>query len=429
MASTEESKASPPVEEVARRVERFKRSGNSSELWPGLAEQARVVAAREIERVARAVLNGETNVVIDPRDEHDPYALRVAGHTTGVGPLVARWIEEGKVAGDASVRRSFLEQLRHGRLRAERLEREVLPALDALSSRGITPLMLKGFHTSRIYFEEPGLRRMEDVDVWVAPDRVEAAEAALTSAGYRPDSAASRPYRRDWIRTDVDPRAWSLEVPHERSRWILELHASLNRTFQPGAFANFDGERECVAPLVVAGRPVLVLAQPLLLLTLACHCSQELDTSRLLRLVEIVNVIRADLANGSLDWDTVLSMMRRTRSARFAYPAFALVEELAPGTVDPTVLAFIERDSTWAARHTVSRLVPAGGSLDNRGVIRQFMWTRGPISVATRILRLAWPAGFTRPTDLLPGWRARLRRVLSGRLILRAPDERRPPDS
>ena len=34
------------------------------------------------------------------------------------------------------------------------------------------------------------------------------------------------------------------------------------------------------------------------MLTLACHASQELDSSRLLRLYEIVEVIRGDLASG-----------------------------------------------------------------------------------------------------------------------------------
>jgi hypothetical protein len=120
----------------------------------------------------------------------------------------------------------------------------------------------------------------------------------------------------------------------------------------------------------------------------------------------------------------VIEILGRTRSARFAYPALALVNELDPGAVDNRVLAFARRDSTWAARHTVARLTPAGGSLDHRGVLRQLMWTRGFVAVGTRLLRNFWPAAFSRPRDVLPGWRVRVRRLMSGALSLEAPNER-----
>jgi len=51
---------------------------------------------------------------------------------------------------------------------------------------------------------------------------------------------------------------------------------------------------------------------------------------------------------------------------------------------------------------------------------------RGPVAILQRALRTLWPAAFTRPRDVLPGWRVRLRRLLAGVLTLAAPDERRP---
>jgi hypothetical protein len=120
----------------------------------------------------------------------------------------------------------------------------------------------------------------------------------------------------------------------------------------------------------------------------------------------------------------VLALLRRTEAARYAYPALALAERLAPGAVDRRVLALGRRESTWAARHTVARLAPAGGSLEERGVVRQLMWTRGTVAVAQRVLRTLWPASFLRPQDVGDGWRARVRRLRAGALTLRAPDER-----
>jgi hypothetical protein len=411
--------------DVSRRLERFERTRDTTALWPGLTEAARVAAAREIERVTRERLGGALGVRIDPAGIHDAYALGIAGHTTGMGPVVGRWAEDGLVTGPPEVLRAFGRHLTHARRRTARMEREVLPALDGLIARGITPMVLKGFHTGRVYFEEPGVRRMTDIDVLVPPQRVEDAEAALVAAGFRPDAVARRPYQREWIGPRVDPRLFSVELADERSRWILELHASLDRNYYAGAVARLDAERALDEPFEVVGRRMLVPSPPLLLVILACHCAQELDGTRLLRLVEMVRIIRTETSAGRLDWDEVLAILQRTGAARFTYPALALVEDLAPGTVDRRVLAMALGASTWAARHTVARLVPAGGSLDARGVLRQLMWSRGPVAIVERLLRNVWPPSFVRPKDVFPGWRVHLRRLRTGMLSLRAPDERR----
>jgi hypothetical protein len=299
------------------------------------------------------------------------------------------------------------------------MEREVLPVLDALLARGITPVILKGFHTGRAYFDEPGARRMLDVDLLVPADRVADTEAALGDVGFIPETAAERPYKRNWIGRGVDPRQFSIELADERSKWVVEVHASLDRRYHPGAIATFNAERSRVEPLAIAGRPCLALSPGILLLTLAGHCSQELDGTRLLRLFEIVRVIRAEQPSGRLDWDEVLATLRRTGAARFVYPALALAESLAPGTVDERVIALGYKESTWAARHTVSRLVPAGGSLDERGVLRQLMWARGPVAVMERLWRTLWPKS---------GWSRRLRRLRRRALSFHAPNERDPLD-
>ena len=416
------------VLDVARRIAAFQRAQDPATLWPGLSEAARVGAARELERVTHEVLAGAQNVPIDPRGVHDPYALTIAGHTTGMGPVIGRWAEDGLITGAEPTLRYFSRHLVHARRRSERIERELLPALDALIARGVMPIMLKGFHTARVYFEEPGIRRMSDVDIMVIPDEIAGAEDALSSIGFRPDSAALRPYKRDWIGPGVDPRVFSVELFDERTKWSLELHASLDRIYHPGAVARLDGEwaklSETLHPFEIAGRHVRVLTPPLLMVTLACHCSQELDGARLLRLLEIVRVIRAEPFDGQFEWDAVLGILDRTGAARFTYPALALAEDLAPGTVDARVLAAGQRLSTWAARQTVPRLAPAGGSPDDRGVLRQLMWTRGPVAILQRLLRNIWPASFTRPGDVIPGWRVRLRRLRRGALSFHAPNER-----
>jgi hypothetical protein len=413
-----------PQTSVAARVQAYARTGDPSTLWPGLTETARVSALHEIERVTRAVLAGGVGVAVDPRDAHATYALLIAGHTSGTGTLLGRWIADGIAVARPDVARGFSTQLAHARRRADRIAREVAPALDALDARGVKPVVLRGFHTSRVYFEEPGLRRMADVDLLVPPRQIGQAEDALRAIGFRPTTPVLRPYRRDWIGPGVSSEIFSVEVEDERNRWNLDLHASLDRLFHPGAIARLDSQLHEVDSIDIDGRSMLALRAPLLLLLLACHCSQELHANRLLRLVEIVRVIRADRASGRLDWDEFLSMTKRTGAARYTYPAFALAEELAPGSVDARVLGVGRRASTWAARHAVKRLSPAGGSSDSRGAIRQLMWTRGSVAVLHWLVCAVWPGGLTRPRDFLYGWRGRLRRIREGRLSLWAPDER-----
>jgi hypothetical protein len=406
-------------------VQAYARTGDPSTLWLGLTETARVSALHEIERITRAVLAGGVGVRVDPNDAYATYALLIAGHTSGIGTLLGRWIADGIAAAREDVARGFSTQLTHARRRAGRIAREVAPALDALEAGGVKPVVLRGFHTSRVYFEEPGLRRMADVDLLVPPRQIGRAEAALHGIGFRPTTPVLRPYRRDWIGPGVSSEIFSVEVEDERNRWNLDLHASLDRLFHPGAVARLDSELDHVEPVDIDGRSLLALRAPLLLLSLACHCSQELHANRLLRLVEIVRVICAERASGRLDWDEFLSMTKRTGAARYTYPALSLAEELAPGTVDARVLALGRRASTWAARHAVERLSPAGGSSDNRGALRQLMWTRGSVAVVHWLLCAVWPGGLTRPQDFLYGWRGRLRRIREGRLSLVAPDERR----
>src|SRR4051794_18865132 len=119
-------------DESARRLAAFDTTQDPAVLWPGLTERARVAAARELERVTRLVIAGEKNVEIRTVRPVDAYALGIAGHTTGMGPVVGRWLEDGRATAPLDVARVFANHLAHSRDRNDRMQREVLPAVDAL---------------------------------------------------------------------------------------------------------------------------------------------------------------------------------------------------------------------------------------------------------------------------------------------------------
>ena len=404
---------------LAQRLERYARTRDPADLWPGLDERARLAAARELERVTRDVLAGRGEAVLDPRGDLDGYAVAIAAHTTGMGPVLGRWLEDGRLSAHERHRAALGAHIAHSRERVARLHAGVLPAVDALLAHGITPGALKGYHTGLRYFDEPGARRMSDVDLHVPQAQATRAYDAIASAGFRPASADLVPHKRDWIAAGVDERIHSVELSDAQTKWTLETHTSLDRRFAEGSWARLDAITTFV-PFTIEGRPLRVLDAPSLVISLACHCSEELESSRLLRLFEMVQVIRAE---PSLDWRDVAARLREAHAPRFVYPAFALVEQLAPHTIPADVVTLARNASTWAARHAVARMVPAGGAIDQHGLARHFMWTSGAAALAKRIAWRASPAN-TIPDDARPGWRAHLRRLRSGALSLRAPDER-----
>ena len=412
-------------EDLAHRLARFARTRDHSVLWPGLTESRRVAAAQEIERVTRAVLQSLRGVRLDPLEAHAPYAVAIAAHTTGMGPLLGRWVEDKIIEASPAVESALELHLRHSRLRTERIEDGVLPVFDEMIDRGLSPVVLKGFHTAREYFEEPAARRMSDVDLFIPPEELDQAEAALLACGFEISGLELIKHKREWIGPGVENRIVSVEMADERSPWVIEVHTSLDRVFNVGAVARFDSLRDSVVPFVVAGRTLRAQGPVALLLTLAAHCSQELHSARLLRLVEMVRLIRDERDGKRLDWVEVLDMLHRTGAARYTYPAFALIDQLSPGLVDQRVIILGARESTLASRHTVRRLAPAGGSFNELGFLRQVMWTRGLAAIGHRAQRFIWPESYERPGEVLPSWNVRLRQLRAGLLSVRAPDERR----
>lgn len=399
------------------RVERFRRTFDPAHLWPGLPERQRVSAANEIERVTRLMLAGAGATTLDTDHQHSPYAIAVAAHTTGMGPLLGSWVANGQLYASEEQSGKLRDHLEHARRRERRIARDAGPALGALCAAGLRPIALKGFHTGRLLFAEPALRRMSDVDLFIPPEDAPRAARALEGIGYTRLSASSDARKTDWIAPGVSTRTHSLEVADEFTRWTLEIHTSLDSVFYRGAVARLDALVGDTVPLVVDGRTLDALAPENLLILLACHCS-ELEANRLLRVYEL-----ALLTRRGLDWDRVLALLATTGAARFTWPALSLVENLAPNSIDPRVLAIGRKQSTWAARHTVQRLTPAGGRIGDIGLFRQLMWAQGKSALLERAGKFLWP---TRAASGLTtsGWRMRYEQLRAGRLSVTAPDER-----
>jgi len=422
----ETSEESVDDQSVAGRIRRFGLSGDVSHLWPGVTHDALTRACAEIEALVRVTLSDDAAISpalgLSCGTSERARVMGCAAFVTGTGPLLGFWIEQGRVVADAPLRALLVQHLEENRRFAARIESGVSPVLEAFSRRGIVPMVIKGNHTARAYWADPGIRPTADLDLVIDPLHVADAETALADLGFRPkDAPSSNPYKRDWLPPGAVATHVAIDRPDRQNPWQIDLHVSLDQDFKHGARARLDRIRDRTEAMEFAGHRVLVPAQPLTLLLLASHASRHLNSMRLFRTVELIEVLRRDLARGRLDWSEVLASLRTTDAARYSFPLLQMAETLVPGLVDRGVLEYCERASSWAVRDTVRRMIPSGISFHRETLLREFMWARDAGDLARRAVARVLAR------DTLPvgaRWWRLLRRTFTGFMRIRAPDER-----
>jgi hypothetical protein len=394
-------------------------------LWPAIEPGTLQPSADAIGRAVAAILRGET-ASLGAADGRDAYPIGIAALLSGSGPLLASCVENGSLDVSESLAPILAEHLAHSRARVERMTRGVTPALSALVAAGVTPTIIKGFQTSRVYFTEPALRPIADIDVVVAPKDVTAAEAALQAEGFTGSSTIARPYKRDWFPSDDDGRVWSFELLHARDRWKIDLHGGAHFGEQSLFGFALDPAAISGADWSVGNVLVRVPAQPALTLILAAHLSAELRPKRLIRLIELVRVIRRDRRLGLLDWAGFEAAVEESGGWRFVYPALALVERLAPGTIDRDVLDRGRHAATRLGRLVADRFTPTKPLIDD-----QFSIAERLMYVVNARQGVRWLGHWLNPNPDRPWgevaamYRSRARRLISGRASLVAGS--RPP--
>lgn len=385
--------------------------GRPRYLWPEVEPLEWRTALRTISQAISAILEGGQGNL-----DGDPRALGIAGFTSGAGPLLGYWLERGSLGAAGPVRRIFELHLVHGRKRADIQASVLRRALATLSERDIEPVVLKSTATGALLFPEPGTRPGVDIDLVVPADRFATAEAALSSARFIRVGTQRSPRKSDWRSSDLAVWPRSVELLHSGGQYGIDLHSSLARDFFGIRRVTIEGDTETVDH--PSGR-IRILAAPARLAFHALHASEGLDNLTLIRLVEIVLMIRRDMV-GSAEWAALLDMLERSGGSRFAWPAFLLCERLSPGSVDAGVLHALERAATPTMRRVLAGIQPADAQrLDVLDLRERFMWCRGPGEHARRLLHMLvpTPAGLS-PARLVRLYGERAVRVLRGKVRL-----------
>jgi len=394
--------------EFRRRRTEARRTGSPAWLWPEVPVDQWSEIMRQVATAAADVLAGKAAGI----GACDPTALSLACYTSGVGPLLGWWIEKGKVSAPPELASLLALHLEQGRVRAAETQTKSLEIVSALLECGVPVVVLKGAQTAHSYFPDPATRPASDLDLLVPRDFAAQSEVALVRLGL--ECAGRLRRESSWMPADRQREPQSLWLIHADDPWSVDLHNSLDFSANPGAsLVRLDMSEpiETSEPWPLddsAG----VLSQPLLLLHLAVHASGGLHSLTLLRMVELVLVIRQDVANGRLSWDEFLHLGALTKALGATYPALAMAERLAPGMIPLHVLEICAELAPRRARALVGKLDPASAHRVNRASIAEhFMWVTGASGWARQLA-----------CDLAPGsafwpiYEARAYRLLRGRV-------------
>jgi hypothetical protein len=402
------------ADEMRRREEAWHSTHRAGALWPGLDARVLQRAADAIGAAVAGVLRDERTMLRwDGAEPRNARALGVAALLTGVGPLLGAWLERGMLGADEEATRALARHLAHGRARAARIRAGVLPVLARKEAAGLAPGVIKGFHTAHAYFPEPGARATADVDVVVAPEHVPRAVAILRDAGFTSDYATRSGSKSEWMPPDHDGVVRSHALWHVRNPWRLDLHDGLNfaaivQTVRARQTARLDD-------VLHIGDVSLRVCDPNeLIAVLATHGSTELYAQRLLRLVELVLVVRRAESLGRLDWNAVDASLAARETRRFAYPLLTLVEQLAPGTVAAPMLDRVRGDTSRRIRAVTSRFTPTSPLLDERfSLSERLLWASGVRATVRRLWQMVAPLEGVPLGTRMSTYRHRAARLLS----------------
>lgn len=377
--------------EAERRLRWARRQGHPHYFWPDVEPADWRAGLEVLERATRSVLASEP-ASLPWSGDSDVRALGVAGYTSGIGPLVGYWLETDRLSAPPLVQRLFGVHLRHGRERARRLDAELERAGGALREAGIADVVaVKASHTAR-YFPEPGVRPAVDVDLVVRPELFDRAERALEGAGYTVGAREGRPRKTTWLAPGSSRLPRSFEVMHSGSQYAVDLHATLERNFF-GVRTTGPGPVDGVPTASLPSAPVRVLRQPALLLYHALHASEGFHNLTLIRLVELVFMIRRDTEEDALDWTAFRRHVEARDAWRFVYPALELTARLAPGTVEPGTLDAARAGAPHRMRRVVGGLTPATARRLRRLSLREsFVWCETPVDYLRRFAHMLFPA-------------------------------------
>jgi len=201
----------------------------------------------------------------------------------------------------------------------------------ALQTEGLEVLPFKGALLAPLYYRDPSLRPLADLDLLVHEKDLRAGIGVMERLGYRYYSRSDEDVV--YLRGERKPNVWHPDNVHP-----VEMHFRLREEYA-GLVYDLTGAMWASAVKqrywneVQAETP----SGPMLLHHLCAHTTSDLLIQRG-KLMEIGDIqLVASHISGS-EWRTFLESIP-AHSARFVYPALAVTERYAPGAIPESVFA------------------------------------------------------------------------------------------
>ncbi|WBY08749.1 nucleotidyltransferase family protein [Sphingomonas sp. 7/4-4] len=402
--------ASLPAIDIERRFDEAVRAGRPEWLWFEVAEPDWAKAVATIETALRDVLalGRSDDALID-----DPVALSIACYTSGTGPLLGSWMEQGKLTTTAANAEILRVHLEHNRARMEQLTARAEEAVNALSEGGTSPVVMKGMHTAHHYFDEPGQRNASDIDLLLCPDQLPVAAEILARLGYEPRKGAF--CQRSWAMPGVATQPVTLTYIHRDDPWSIDLHEGVTRKLAGGSRRI---EIDALIPTIALEKWHIsngggIFPPPLLLAHLLTHAGCSFESLTLQRQYEIGLVIRKHGGREGFDWPAFTVLCDRAGLWPFLYPALCCAERLSPNLVpDPIMLR--SRD---AAPPMVRKLVESHSAASIHRAARwswaeRYMWADGVLPRLRQLIDDLGMPDHLNSRELLQAWQRRIYRQL-----------------
>lgn len=294
---------------------------------------------RTLRDVGRHWLSGAPSCLSVPAD---PYLARLA-HYHGMSPILARLAQEGRLDyGSRDMERALSFQARDQAVRSLYLLGELSWLTRTFTAEGLRHLAFKGPTLSYLAYGDPGLRAMCDLDVLIAQEDIEPAEALLAGRGYRAAERAT---------PGAMHRNWAYHAKYEGpGPGSVELHWRL----LPRDLSNRWPDRSPLPHAVLldlGGVTVPTLAPDDLALYLAIHGAKH-GWERLEWLLSFAAL------GGRLDsWSGIVERASATGNLRCLLLAWMLATELLGAEAPPAIRDRLPAD---AALDRLAHQVSAG---------------------------------------------------------------------
>jgi len=270
--------------------------------------------------------------------------VREQAVSLGLAPLLGQSLSDVRLR--AAAPEAFVAQITRAGLASAYLSMhqnlELARILDALSARGLDPILLKGAALNCTVYRNPKTRTMKDIDLLLPNDEIPAAEAVLEGFSYRP---LYRPAHADPRRRAAFYGMHHHATPmiSRKGRAIVELHRHI---VTMGESARYDIDRIRARSLKVTldGRTVRVPAPADLVLHTCLHLSYaDRFVGKLRDLVDLHETVTR--LGDRIDWNTMLEEVPSDAAARCLYSCLDLARRLYGTPVPADFLYELRRNA------------------------------------------------------------------------------------